>query len=128
MVLLEKDTDLPPLYEGQTSHLPPTFPVGKQNTVPVVNVEDLEAHLTVLGAFSKLKENVHHMTGGLDIDKDQAWVVYINRAVHRFNTFMGTEWPNGFQGWTEETTPPLDVLMVLHSYMLVRELHQWNGS
>jgi hypothetical protein len=124
MVLLEKDTDLPPLYEGQPSRLPPTFPVGKQNTVPVVNVEDLKAHLTVLGAFSKLKENVHHMTGGLNIDKDRAWVVYINRAVHRFNTFMGTEWPNGFQGWTEETTPPLDVLMVLHSYMLVRELHQ----
>jgi hypothetical protein len=117
----ENYTELPPLYAGrQTSHLPPTFPVGKHDVAPVVTIEGLQAHLQVLGAFAHLKQNVSDMNSS-QADNDQAWTIYINRAVHRFNTFMEAEWPNGFPGWMEETTPPLDVLMVLHSYMLVRE-------
>jgi hypothetical protein len=121
-------TDIPPPEYSESSasssslswaQLPGTFSVGIVNTPPVVTVEDLQAHLRVLGAFSKLKEDVYHMNGGLQREKDQAWVTYVNRAVHRFNTFMGAEWESGFPGWMEETTPPLDVLMVLHSYLLV---------
>ncbi|PVG00356.1 hypothetical protein CPB86DRAFT_222091 [Serendipita vermifera] len=123
------DIDLespPPCYSESSAsssslpraYLPREFSVGKFKTQPIVTVEDLQAHLRVLGAFSKLKEDVHHMNGASQKEKDQAWVVYVSRAVHRFNTFMGAEWEGGFPGWTEENTPPLDVLMVLHSYLL----------
>ncbi|PVG00357.1 hypothetical protein CPB86DRAFT_782691 [Serendipita vermifera] len=119
MITITKHGESPPLYsEVQTPHLPPTFPVGKHDTAPVVTVEDLQAHLRILGAFAHLKQNVYEMNGSSQTGEDEAWVIYVNRAVHRFNSFMGAEWPNGFPGWREETTPPLDVLMVLHSYML----------
>jgi hypothetical protein len=120
--------DIPPPGYSESSasssslswaQLPRTFSAGVVNTPPVVTIEDLQAHLRVLGAFSKLKEDVYHINGGSWREKDQAWVIYVNRAVHRFNTFMGAEWESGFPGWMEETTPPLDVLMVLHSYLLV---------
>ncbi|CAG8690404.1 560_t:CDS:1, partial [Acaulospora colombiana] len=116
---MDIDADIPPPVYSEFSasssvsgpSLPREFSVGKFKTPPVIAVEDLQAHLRVLGAFSKLKEDVHHMNGGSQQEKDQAWVVYVNRAVHRFNTFMGTEWEGEFPGWTEENAPPLDVLM-----------------
>ncbi|CAG8723513.1 12279_t:CDS:2, partial [Acaulospora colombiana] len=73
----------PPGYSNGPSQLPPTFPVGKHNTVPLVTVQDLQAHLRILGAFYKLKQDVHGMVNGSDKEKDEAWVVYVSRAVHR---------------------------------------------
>jgi hypothetical protein len=92
-----------------------------------VTVEDLQAHLRVLGAFSKLKEHVYQSVNGSDKEKDEGWVVYVSRAVHRFGAFIGTEWTSPFPGWKEETVPPLDVLMVLHSYLLVRTFNGKEG-
>jgi hypothetical protein len=114
-------------YGNASLQLPQTFPVGKHNPAPLVTVEELQAHLRILGAFSKLKEHVHQSVNGTEKEKDEGWVVYVSRAVHRFGVFMGTEWTSAFSGWKEETAPPLDVLMVLHSYLLVRTFNSKEG-
>ncbi|PVG00354.1 hypothetical protein CPB86DRAFT_871885 [Serendipita vermifera] len=113
------DKQSPVYSNGSSQVLPPTLPVGKHNPAPLVTIQDLQAHLRILGAFTKLKQDVQGMVNGsTDKEKEEAWVVYVTRAAHRFGVVVGTEWTSGFVGWKEETAPPLDVLMVLHSYLL----------
>lgn len=81
-----------------------------------VNLLEIQAHLTLLGAFDRLKKDVEAHNPER---KDLAWVVYVSRAVYRFNEYMCNR-ESDFHMEKEEHLPPLDVIMVWHAYLLVR--------
>ena len=112
----------PPAYTEYPTELPTTFPIGKHEVPPLVNVTDLQAHLRLLGAFDRLKYTVEHPDDGLParMQREHLWILFLNRAVQRFEAFMSATWPNNVVvASTEATMPPLDVLMVWHTYLLV---------
>ncbi|KAH7101533.1 hypothetical protein BKA62DRAFT_770548 [Auriculariales sp. MPI-PUGE-AT-0066] len=95
--------------------LPETFSIGFKHTSPLVSIDEVKAHLLVLGAFNKLKLRVTHANaanGGLEAQ--DAWTVFLCRAVHRFQLWIESVQELPQAGYL----PPLDVLMVWHSYML----------
>ncbi|EJD48254.1 hypothetical protein AURDEDRAFT_162726 [Auricularia subglabra TFB-10046 SS5] len=109
------ETSPPPPY---WANLPDHFTVGQQQTWPLVGTGELLDHLVLLGAFSNMKMAVVTMNEAglceLPLDKDEAWTVFLCRAVYRFERWVmssSTPLANG-------ALPPLDVLMVWHSYML----------
>jgi hypothetical protein len=54
------------------------------------------------------------------MSKDDTWALFVSRAAYRFYAYLQAEWPNNaIQASSEATMPPLDVLMVWHSYLLV---------
>ena len=119
----EGGEQLPPSHNEYPTKLPATFPIGKYEVPPLVNVTDLQAHLRLLGAFDRLKYTVEHPEDGLPpgMEREHLWILFLNRAVHRFEIFISTAWPNNIVvASTEATMPPLDVLMVWHTYLLVR--------
>lgn len=109
----------PPAYELAVP-LPKHVRVGPHTTPTLVSVEELVDHLKVLNAFSILKGSVLETNGagasasGIDLDNEAAWTLFVCRAVHRFERWVSctSEPPK------ETTLPPLDVLMVWHTYML----------
>ena len=112
----------PPAYTEYPTELPTTFPIGKHEVPPLVNVTDLQAHLRLLGAFDRLKYTVQHPDDRLPVgmQREHLWILFLNRAVQRFEAFMSATWPNNVVvASTEATMPPLDVLMVWHTYLLV---------
>lgn len=111
--------DDPPPYTQFLSDLPKTFPIGGKEITPLVNVTDLQAHLKLLGAINRLKQRVQDQEEGVAAtDSQLAWVAYITRAVYRFEEFMNAEWTDGVPCRSEDTMPPLDILMVWHTYLL----------
>ncbi len=87
---------------------------------PLVKIAELQAHLRILGAFDILKWKVQDQLRPEGMSKDDIWVFFVNQAVHRFYAYLQAPWPsNTIQGSSEATMPPLDVLMVWHSYLLV---------
>ena len=112
----------PPSYSEYPTELPPTFPIGRKNVRPLVNVTELQAHLRLLGAFDSLKRSVVEQRLPEGLNKEQAWVIFVNKAVHRFYTLLQTNWLDGCMvASSEATMPPLDVVLIWHSYLLVRE-------
>jgi hypothetical protein len=110
----------PPAYAQVPTTFPTTFPIGEKNVHPLVNITELQAHLRILGAFDILKWKVQDQPRPEGMSKDDIWALFVNRAVHRFYAYLQAPWPSGtVQGSTEATMPPLDVLMVWHSYLLV---------
>jgi hypothetical protein len=115
------EVEQPPSYSEYPTELPTTFPIGKKNVPPLVNVTELQAHLKLLGAFDRLKGSVVGQRLPEGMNKEQAWVVFVNKAVHRFYTLLQANWPDGCVVASSETTmPPLDIVLVWHSYLLVR--------
>jgi hypothetical protein len=109
-----------PTYSEYPTELPASFPIGIHKVKPLVNVTELQAHLRLLGAIHKLKQNVQAQQEGISAtDRDLAWVVYVNRAVWRFSKWAAAPWVLSSSGLSEESIPPLDVVMVWHSYLLV---------
>ena len=110
----------PPFYAEYLTQVPTTFPIGEKNVHPLVNITELQAHLRILGAFDILKWKVQDQRRPEGMSKGDIWVFFVNRAVHRFYAYLQAPWPSDtIQGSSEATTPPLDVLMVWHSYLLV---------
>ncbi|KAH7101530.1 hypothetical protein BKA62DRAFT_703261 [Auriculariales sp. MPI-PUGE-AT-0066] len=120
---LDDGTELPPPGYGTT--LPETFPVGSKKTRPVVSVDEVNAHLVLLGAFSRLKSRVglandtHNESSPIRLEEQDAWTVFLCRAVHRFQLWISNVHELPQEGYI----PPLDVLMVWHSYLLVKPVH-----
>jgi len=108
---------------GYSTTLPASFRIGQSNTSPVLRVEEVEAHLKILGAFSRLKTRVslaQETVSESRLEPDAAWTVFLCRAVHRFEKWIQSRPMGQPVPWT---IVPLDVLMVWHSYMLVGWLH-----
>ena len=91
----------------------PDIPVGGKKTAPVVSIDRLRAHLTVLAAFHALRRSVREARAD---DPDATWAIFLARAVHRFQKWALCA---RFMGNDIAPMPPLDVLMVWHSYLLV---------
>lgn len=109
----------PPVYQAYPTQLPELFRVVYVNTAPLVNVMELQAHLVLLGAFDRLKAEVQNQPTGVAVyDKELAWVVYVARAARRFEVYLNGPYPD-VRITREANVPPLDVLMVWHSYLLV---------
>ncbi|KAG9002558.1 hypothetical protein FRB93_011432 [Tulasnella sp. JGI-2019a] len=134
--------DVPPGYDGARAtefiapsplnrDLPSTFHIDKSYIPPLVKPSDLHAHLILLGAFHRLREEVRTQKGRLDFDltPDEAWTVFLERAVHRFQSWItqviGNDGDDDItvdlstaRSLTADECPPIDVLMVWHTYML----------
>lgn len=112
------------------------------------STETYLTHLRLLAAFSNLKQHVlsiselHHDSDPSSSTAEQRWTIFVANAVDRFERWLRAIFPSHFAPsltcgvasdgkemdvlmdatepltWTEEMLPPLDVLMVLHSYML----------
>jgi len=115
----QSEAELEPPGYGTT--LPASFRIGTTDTAPVVSVEEVQAHLKILGAFGRLKTRVTLAQETVSKDRlepEAAWTVFLCRAVHRFEKWIqsrptGGRWPGPW------VIIPLDVLMVWHSFMLV---------
>ena len=109
-----------PTYDQHLTQVPTSFPIADKNVLPFVNITELQAHLRILGAFDILKWKVQDQPRPEGMSKDDAWALFVHRAVYRFYAYLQAEWHGGaIQGSSEATMPPLDVLMVWHSYLLV---------
>jgi hypothetical protein len=121
-------------------------PDPKAGIVPAE--EECVIHLRLLAAFSKLRNTISErqdLFGPADPSEsraaEQRWTIFVAQAVVRFEAWISTLIADDLQSrlkvdtatdpekmdelmsipplkWTEDMLPPLDVLMVLHSYML----------
>jgi hypothetical protein len=113
--------ETPPTYSEYPTELPDLFPIGRDQVRPLVNVTELQAHLKLLGAFYELKREVQNQPSNVGAgNKDEAWVVFVNRAVYRFFAWTSVPWNLPGPELYVDEVPPLDVLMVWHTYLLVR--------
>lgn len=108
-------SDLPPAYP---TSLPDKFRIGMVMTPPLVSVSELQAHLRLLGAFATLRKSVE-ATAESKENGDAAWAVFLARAVYRFHRWVIRVRPETDGTLKHEAMPPIDVLMVWHSYCLV---------
>lgn len=110
--------------------MPEHFKVGDSYIIPPVIPSDLYAHLILLGAFHRLRRDVRTQKGKTDItlQPDEQWAVFLERAVYRFELWAtkvivsSTSTADGPVTKSRELAPnelpPLDVMMVWHTYML----------
>ncbi|KAG8779145.1 hypothetical protein FRC12_024619 [Ceratobasidium sp. 428] len=121
-------TQEPPSYEKDPA-LPTTFKIGKSYTPPVITPSLVRKHLFVLGAFQTLRRKVEaadYTTSGLDPipTPDVKWGIYLLRANYRFGLWLDkvVKKPERERGEIGELTdgeiPPIDVLVLLHAYLL----------
>ena len=109
-----------PSYSEYPTELPTTFPIGKTNVRPLVKVAELQAHLRLLGAFDWLRQSVSEQRLPEGMNAAAAWDVFVNKAVDRFYSLLEADWPDKcVVASSEATMPPLDVILVWHSYLLV---------
>lgn len=93
----------------------------------LVNVDDLKAHLLLLAVFHK----THHIIqqGGVTVDKTTRLPITtpiqflsLARAQHRFDLWvchvLRRSGRDKAAPWQLNEIPPIDVLMLLHAYML----------
>ncbi|KAG8895757.1 hypothetical protein FRB99_000362, partial [Tulasnella sp. 403] len=105
--------------------VPSTFRVGEKYTTALVLPSEIQAHLLLLGAFHRLREEVRTQKGKWDVamQPDEMWAVFLERAVYRFECWTtqllaDAEDEGPERRLTPEECPPLDVMMVWHTYML----------
>ncbi|KAG8933502.1 hypothetical protein FRC01_008782, partial [Tulasnella sp. 417] len=116
---------------GVDDKLPNHFKINNQYVKAQVLPSDLEAHLVLLGAFHRLREEVRTLKGKADIpmEPDKRYAVFLQRAVYRFEQWAvrmiggeGQEAEALDEGTPKvlapDEVPPLDVMMVWHTYML----------
>ncbi|KAG9022905.1 hypothetical protein FS837_006094 [Tulasnella sp. UAMH 9824] len=115
--------------QGIDEKLPNHFKINNQYVKAQVTPSELQAHLVLLGAFYRLREEVRTFKGKADIplEPDERWAVFLQRAVYRFEQWavrmIGGEGQEevlgeGSRVLAPNEVPPWDVLMVWHTYML----------
>ncbi|KAG9024431.1 hypothetical protein FS837_005368, partial [Tulasnella sp. UAMH 9824] len=115
--------------QGIDEKLPNHFKVNNQYVKAQVTPSELQAHLVLLGAFRRLREEVRTFKGSSDVPMtpDERWAVFLQRAVYRFEQWavrmIGGEGQEEVLGDAPKVlapneVPPLDVTMVWHTYML----------
>ncbi|KAG9048668.1 hypothetical protein FS837_012296 [Tulasnella sp. UAMH 9824] len=107
---------------GINDKLPNHFKINNNYVVPQLMPSDLEAHVVLLGAFHRLKQEVLSLKGvkaDIPMEPEERWAVFLQRAVYRFE-----QWAIrmvGGEGEEDEESkprvlkpnevPPLDVMM-----------------
>ncbi|KAF8189720.1 hypothetical protein BJ912DRAFT_1058966 [Pholiota molesta] len=109
--------ELPPTYTPPTN-----FKIGIKTTAePLVSIQQIKGHLALLNAFSELRNSIE----GAEIsvpyvpnDKERKWAWFVGLAVERFDRWcQGLNLEDSLRD-IDVITPPIDVVMVWHSYML----------
>ncbi|KAG8941361.1 hypothetical protein FRC03_004629 [Tulasnella sp. 419] len=112
------------------------YPIGKRKHVhALVHPLDLEDHLTLLRAFHQTREDIRASVDATVVDPDDVWEVFLAKAVRRFDLWIKEavgftprnateERPAPFQ---EHEIPPLDVIMVWHTYLLNPRVYYEDG-
>ncbi|EPT03014.1 hypothetical protein FOMPIDRAFT_1159610 [Fomitopsis schrenkii] len=90
----------------------------------LVGVESIKAHLRLLATFKRLRQRVESSPSeslpdvAQFLDGPQRWAWFVGLAVERFQRWLKhVKWTE-FATWVVNDIPPLDVLMMWHSYML----------
>ncbi|KAF6750994.1 hypothetical protein DFP72DRAFT_817051 [Ephemerocybe angulata] len=117
----DETTQVPPKYTFPTS-----FTIGGRQTIKIlVDVPEIKGHLALLHAFDALKREVRgwepETQGGLEtmpFDKEKRWAWFVGLAAERFDAWCRSLPLNSSLGPLQNALPPIDVLMVWHSYML----------
>ncbi|GLB34355.1 putative glycine-rich domain-containing protein-like [Lyophyllum shimeji] len=104
---------------------PITYPVGKARTQPLVFVSEVRGHLALLRAFAALRAQIDAYDPSTEFappfmpdDQDRRWAWFVGLAVERFAVWCETLTDQDAERAAEDFLPPLDVLMVWHTYML----------
>ncbi|KAF9814832.1 hypothetical protein IEO21_04884 [Rhodonia placenta] len=104
---------------------PACYQIGStMRTEPLVSVQYLKAHLCLLGAFKSLRNSVENAGDdqlpilALGLDKSQRWSWFVGLAVDRFHRWVESVEYGPLKSWVDTELPPLDVLMIWHTYML----------
>ncbi|GAA6053304.1 hypothetical protein JCM3770_006675 [Rhodotorula araucariae] len=97
---------------------PKTYRIGVYNVEPLVDMGNLKQHLSLLGAFFKLRERVEGMDQSgcaAHLEPKARWAVFVQVAVYRFELIVAA-----YEGTAAVEPPllPLDVALILHAYML----------
>ncbi|KAG8691459.1 hypothetical protein FRC11_003464 [Ceratobasidium sp. 423] len=120
-------TRSPPSYEPDPAlPLPTIFKIGKSYTPPLISVASVRNHLLLLSCFSTLRRNVEDAPPSLplDVDPEIKRAIYLVRAEYRFGLWVDkiVNRPERQRGEVTELTdaeiPPVDVLLLLHAYLL----------
>jgi hypothetical protein len=92
----------------------------QRNVPPLLNVTKLRTRLLPPFAFDRLRHTAQHPAYKLPfgVQLEHPRTLSLNRAVHPFKSFISAACP-GRLASTEATMPPLNVLMVRHTYPLV---------
>ncbi|KDQ51291.1 hypothetical protein JAAARDRAFT_73757 [Jaapia argillacea MUCL 33604] len=115
----------PPSYYAST--FPGSYNIGSKRTGRLLVLTDhLSLHLRLMGHFWELRRKVEEGRGWnpnpLLSDGRARWAWFVHLAVERFSRWVCslTEQSGAkpIDLWVEEELPPIDVLMVWHSYLL----------
>ncbi|KAJ6620392.1 hypothetical protein B0H10DRAFT_2163599 [Mycena sp. CBHHK59/15] len=102
---------------------PTTFIIGARSTgAPFVNAAQIKDHLALLRAFAELKLEVEGLPDAdiphMPADKERRWAWFVGLAVERFEKWCKKLQPSHSEKGVATLLPPVDVLMVWHSYLL----------
>ncbi|KIJ93443.1 hypothetical protein K443DRAFT_135047 [Laccaria amethystina LaAM-08-1] len=112
----------PPSYTFPTS-----FTIGGTRTDSLlVNIPQVQGHLALLHAFAQLRTEIEvlevsltdTMISDMPADKEKRWAWFVALAVERFDRWCQNLKSEDAAKPISEILPPVDVLMVWHSYML----------
>ncbi|KAH9483132.1 Glycine-rich domain-containing protein 1 [Psilocybe cubensis] len=103
-------------------NVPSTFSIGNAVTEPLVGLREIKGHLIILGAFAELKKKVESVDTSnalySPVNEDQKWAWFVGLAVERFDVWCRALTRDTEKDVKPVVLPPLDVIMVWHSYML----------
>ncbi|KAG6917585.1 hypothetical protein DXG01_001933 [Tephrocybe rancida] len=124
-VISTQPPDLKPRY-NYMAQPPTTFTIGRTRTEePLVNRDQIRGHLLLLHEFSALRTSIEKLDVKtepeikfLPKDKDRRWVWFVGLAVERFTIWCESLPPDCSEVPATTFFPPLDVLMVWHTFML----------
>ncbi|KAF7304496.1 hypothetical protein HMN09_00852000 [Mycena chlorophos] len=102
------------------------FRVGSKETKAFVTVDQLKDHLALLHALAELRLRVENTSAedlGIEYfppenEKSRRWSVFVGFAVERFERWCLALQPSDVKNGIAPIFPPVDVLMVWHTYLL----------
>lgn len=125
----EASYDAPPDARSETPpppfSFPTTYPVGQHNHKDsqgtlFLTRSDVLAHIRLLGAFDRLRKTVEETSAGIaeKLDAPSRWSLFVEVAVYRLELYLRALMATVHDGEPEKVLPPLDVCLVLHSYLV----------
>ncbi|CAL1714258.1 unnamed protein product [Somion occarium] len=113
----------PPSYSA-----PKSYKIGSRTLgSPLVDINQLKAHLALLHAFKLLRADIQsksaeelELPAVVDrLGENERWAWFVGLALERFQRWVETvKYSSEISEWIEQELPPLDVLMVWHAYLL----------
>uniref|UniRef100_A0A8H8CM53 Uncharacterized protein n=1 Tax=Psilocybe cubensis TaxID=181762 RepID=A0A8H8CM53_PSICU len=105
------------------SYTPPsTYVIGSTTTTgPLVGLQEVKGHLLLLNIFANLKSTVEKkefILPNVPHEKDRKWAWFVGLSVERFDIWCRSINPKDASAAQLSAIPPIDVIMVWHSYML----------